>query len=130
MNKKKGKNQESPQYMLLTFSSRSVVISLALISVLCIAKVSLEFHYQSFTFYCCFSGRNEVILTPTSFIVIKAVGVASDQCIDKHDNGLVVSGQCNVASLDTFPSALMSEIMQHSDCKPVQFHCRVKYSLI
>ncbi|KAI8549836.1 hypothetical protein RHMOL_Rhmol06G0056300 [Rhododendron molle] len=70
-------------------------------------------------------GRNEVILTPTSFIVITAVGVASDQRIDKYDNGLVVSGQCNVTSLDTFPSALMSEIMQHSDCMPVQFHCRV-----
>lgn len=118
--------------MLLTFSSRSVVIFLCIpVSyVFMVAKVSLELHYQSLTFYCCFSGRNEVILTPTSFIVIEAVGVASDQCIDKYDNGLAVSGQCNVASLDTFPLALMSEIMQHSDYKPVQFHCRVKYSLI
>ena len=78
------------------------------------------------TIYCCFSGQNELILTPTSFIAIKAIRVVGDKYIDKCNNPSVASGQCNVASFDTLPSALICEIMQCAECKPVQFRCRVK----
>ncbi|PSS31397.1 CST complex subunit like [Actinidia chinensis var. chinensis] len=71
------------------------------------------------------SGQNVLFLTPTSFIAIEAIAVVGDKYIDKYNNPSVASGQCNVASFDTFPSALICETMQCAECKPVQFRCRV-----
>ncbi|KAL7245119.1 hypothetical protein ACSBR2_000452 [Camellia fascicularis] len=71
------------------------------------------------------SESNELILTPTSFIAIKARRVISDQFSDDYNNPSVASGLCSVASLNALPSALISEIMQYADYKPMQFRCRV-----
>ncbi|XAR61841.1 hypothetical protein NMG60_11016366 [Bertholletia excelsa] len=71
------------------------------------------------------SGQNELILTPTSFIVIKALRVVSGQCNDKCNNPLVAPGKSKVAPLDNLPSPLISGIMKYGDCEPARFHCRV-----
>lgn len=70
------------------------------------------------------SGRNKLIMTPSSYIEIKSIRLSTGKQCDKANKESYPSDLCPLVSLDNIPTVLISEIMHPGDCKPVQFHCR------
>ncbi|KAL2455141.1 conserved telomere maintenance component 1 [Abeliophyllum distichum] len=82
--------------------------------------------YATFHRILVLSGQNEYMLTPVSFITILHTSLIHRLFSDEHDYISGTMGLHTVASPNAVvPTALISELFQFSDLKPVQFHSRV-----
>lgn len=75
------------------------------------------------------SGRNEFMVTPVSFISIHHTRLIHRHFSDECDYASGTVRLHIVASPnDVVPTALISELVQFPDLKPVQIHSRVSYA--
>lgn len=69
--------------------------------------------------------QNKYMMTPVSFITIKDTSLMHGHISDEFNNPSGTVGLLSVASSDTVPRALISQVLQSSELKPIKFRCRV-----
>ncbi|KAI3465390.1 hypothetical protein Pfo_022053 [Paulownia fortunei] len=69
--------------------------------------------------------QNKYMMTPVSFIIINATSLMNGHLTDEFNYASGTVGSLSVASPNTVPTALISDVWQLSELKPMQFRCRV-----
>ncbi|GFP86506.1 cst complex subunit ctc1 [Phtheirospermum japonicum] len=71
------------------------------------------------------SGQNKYMMTPVSFITINDTILKDGHLTDEFNNADSTVGLISVSTPITIPTTLISDAMQLSKPKPMQFRCRV-----